>query len=361
MKQNRAIHPGEFLLDALEDLELSCDELAEMLERPSASMERVLKGRARITKPLARDLEMAISTPARIWLNLQESYDEAIGRLSADPLVREDISLLDEIPWREFRRAGWIRDPGTDVERVGELRTLYDVETLCGIENSKHAAAFRISKGTDFNAWAVAAWVQEGVWQTLDRQMAEDYGVFPSFDKEKFKESLPQFRSLTLSESFWPEMRRLCAEVGVALEFVPNVKKSGANGVTYWTEPTSPVIQLSLFRKRADIFWFTFFHEAGHLLLHEGDDFFINLDEKQRTDDKELEADRFAADTLIAPAEYQHFTTVGSFSHHSIVDFAKSVDVHPGIVVGRLHHEGLLRRDFRNDLRFSLTESMFVD
>lgn len=349
------------MLDDLEELELTCDELAERMGRPPTSIERVLKGRARITRPLARDLERAIATPAKIWLKLQASYDEAIDRLSTDPLVREDLALLDEIPWREFRKAGWIRDPGTDVERVGELRTLYDVETLCGIENSQHAAAFRISKGTDFNAWAVAAWVQEGVWQTLDRQKSSEYDGFPSFDRERFAERIPLLRSLTLRERFWPRMRDLCAESGIALEFVPNVKKSGANGVTYWIAPNSPVIQLSLFRKRADIFWFTFFHEAGHLLLHEADDFFINLDEKKRTDEKELEADRFAADTLISPADYQSFAAAGKFSHHSIIDFAQSVGVHPGVVVGRLHHENLLRRDFRNDLRFSLTESMFSD
>ena len=356
----QVIHPGRYVVDELDDLGLSGQELAKRIGRSSKAIDRVLRGRAPITKPLAGDLEVELGLSADVMRRLQQQYDDTVELLAAEPSVCEDIALLPEIPWRHFVKREWIRDVGSEVERVHELRVLYDVDSLSDIENTQHAAAFRISRNTNVDAWALAAWAQEGVWQALDRRKSADFEVFHSFDVETFQASLPQFRSLTLQDRFWPEMRKICADAGVELEFVPNVPKSGANGVTHWIEEDRPLIQLSLFRKRADIFWFTFFHEAGHLLLHEPDDFLINLDERTRTVDRERQADSFAANLLIPQAQFSRFVRQRDFDNDSIVDFADSIGIHPGIVVGRLQNDEILEPSWRNHLRASLDESMFV-
>ncbi len=357
----QAIHPGRYVADELDDLGWSCRDLAERIGRSARAIDRVLRGRAPITQPLANDFEVELGLSAAVLRGLQQRYDETIEHLADEPSMCEDVALLPSIPWRQFLKQGWIRDVGTAVERVCELRVLYDVDSLSGIENSRHATAFRISRNTDVDAWALAAWVQEGLWQALDRRKARGYRVFSSFDAETFEAKLPSFRSLTREERFWPAMRQLCADSGIALEFVPNVPKSGANGVTHWIEEDRPLIQLSLFRKRADIFWFTFFHEAGHLLLHEPDDFFINLDERRRTDEKERQADSFAADCLIPPEKFQRFVALSRFDDESIIDFADSIGIHPGIVVGRMQNDKILDRRWRNHLKVSYAEDVFVD
>lgn len=357
----QAIHPGRYVVDELEERGLPCENLASLMQRPPKSIDRILRGRAPITKPLAQDLESALGLPAAVMRRLQERYDETLKHLAADPAMPVDIQLLGEIPWREFAKRGWIRDLGTDVERVDELRAHYDVRTLSEIQETELAAAFRITKGTDVNSWALAGWLQEGEWQALERQASSDSGIFPSFIPELFKASLPKMREMTRAESFWPALRNQCAAAGVALEFVPHVPKSGANGVTHWLHEDSPLIQLSLFRKRADIFWFTFFHEAAHVILHEQQRVFINLDERLRTDAQELEADQFAADTLIPPQFWEPFQDAGCFDSSSIHELAESIDVHPGIVVGRLQKQELIRNNWHNALRMSYDESMFTD
>ena len=360
LRQNRAIHPGRHLADELDARSLSSDDLAGLLRRPEKSVKSVLSGRAPITKPLAADLERALGIDATLWRNLQASYDEALKRLGADLSMSADIELLDTIPWRTFQKQGWIEDRGTAVERVGELRTLYDVDTLSDIESSQHAAAFRITKKTQFDPWALAAWLQQGEWQAIERRVTGDSELADTFDQERFAATLRSIRGLTSDTSFWPAMRSLCGDAGVHLELVPHVPKSGANGVTRWLDDGRPLIQLSLFRGVADIFWFTFFHEAAHVLAEHRKGACINLDRVPREDDVERDADRFARDILIPLDSWQSFRDRERPSRADIVRFAEDVGVHPGIVVGRLQHEKLIPHSFHNDLRVKLDYDAFT-
>ena len=360
LRQNRAIHPGRHLVDELDARGLSSDDLAGLLRRPEKSVKSVLRGRAPITKPLAAKLERALGIEATFWRNLQASYDEALRRLGADPLMSADIELLDTIPWRTFQKQGWIEDRGTAVERVGELRTLYDVDALSDIENSQHAAAFRITKKTRFDPWALAAWLQQGEWQAIERRVTGDSELADTFDQHRFAANVRRIRGLTRDAPFWPAMRSLCGDAGVHLELVPHVPKSGANGVTRWLDDGRPLIQLSLFRGVADTFWFTFFHEAAHVLAEHRKDACINLDRVPLEDDVERDADRFARDILIPLGEWQTFCDRGRPSRADIVRFADDVGVHPGIVVGRLQHEKLILHSFHNDLRAKLDYDGFA-
>ena len=114
------------------------------------------------------------------------------------------------------------------------------------------------------------------------------------------------------------------------------------------------MIQLSLLYKRDDQLWFTFFHEAGHILLHGKRDIF--LEGTGIGDDKEDDANQFAADTLISPAEYRRFNPRKEhFSAAEVNDFAEQIGIAPGIVVGRLQHDKYLPITHLNGLKRPLT------
>jgi HTH-type transcriptional regulator / antitoxin HigA len=66
-------------------------------------------------------------------------------------------------------------------------------------------------------------------------------------------------------------------------------------------------VRLRLSYKREDQLWFSFFHEAGHVTLHGRRDTFVDF--AAPSDDKrEVQANRFGADYLIASHAYAHFT-----------------------------------------------------
>jgi HTH-type transcriptional regulator/antitoxin HigA len=109
---------------------------------------------------------------------------------------------------------------------------------------------------------------------------------------------------------------------------------------------------MTLRYKWADAFWFSLFHELGHILLHNRQAVILEGKDVDLTDKRlEEEADRFAADTLIAPRAYTAFLKAGRFFAEDIERFARQVGISTGIVVGRLQKEGRIRPSWHNSLR----------
>ncbi len=119
---------------------------------------------------------------------------------------------------------------------------------------------------------------------------------------------------------------------------------------------------MSLRGKTDDHLWFTFFHEAGHIVHHGKEEMFIETSDDDYRQvsrkKKEEEADRFSQDLLIPPDEYRDFLNNGQFGLNVIRTFAQKLGIAPGIVVGRLQHDKVIPFNQGNSLkkRFQFTE-----
>ena len=152
-------------------------------------------------------------------------------------------------------------------------------------------------------------------------------------------------------------MRELLHDAGVLLALVPAIPRAHVSGVARWLNPTRPLIQLSLYGKTNDKFWFTFFHEAAHILLHaDGKEakksiFLDDPNASHSTDPREQEANQWAGNVLI-PEENSN--TLGTLrTKEAVRSFAESIGIHPGIVVGRLQHDHIIEPSWMNDLKQS--------
>ena len=200
------------------------------------------------------------------------------------------------------------------------------------------AASFRRTREKQSDIGAITSWLRMG------EKKAEEQEI-PKYNKFKFERALKQIRELTVlpPQDFEPQLRELCADVGVKLVFVPAISRAHVSGVARWLNGHSPLIQLSLYGKSNDKFWFTFFHEAAHILLHTGQKTDIFLDDPGKTNQssqQEKEADQWARDILISPA--YDFELRNLNGQEEILEFATQLNIHPGIVLGRLQHEGLV-------------------
>jgi HTH-type transcriptional regulator/antitoxin HigA len=134
---------------------------------------------------------------------------------------------------------------------------------------------------------------------------------------------------------------------------VPAIPRAHVSGMARWLNPHKAMIQLSLYGKQNDRFWFTFFHEAAHILLHDKKDIFLdewNDGEKLKSVQEE-EADAWARDFLIPP---EYSDVLGTLrSKDTVQVFAQQIGIHPGIVVGRLQYDGIIQRSWMNDLKES--------
>ena len=291
--------------------------------------------------------------PARIWLDLESAYRLARAReqeAGEGQRLKQETRWLAPFRYAELARLGAVAARTRAIDKVRDLQRFFGVASLDSVmEVHRYQAAFRCGQrgGGDRQPHAIAAWLRLGELRAREIESG-------AFDRPALMAALPTIRSMTRSapEEFPPRLIAELAEAGVALVIQPHLKGTGAHGAVFWLGRERPTILLTIRGRWADVFWFSLFHEIGHILLHGPKAVFIEDDcTPPELQAKEAEANRFAADRLIPPPAYRRFCATGSFTPDAIAAFADDIGVHPGIVVGRLHHDGLLRHDWGNKLR----------
>ena len=339
--------PGETLLEVLETRGMSQAELAERTGRPKKTINEIIKGKAAITPETALQLELVLGIPASFWNSREQHYREAIARERGRQHLESDSEWLEEIPYRAMVSRRWIPETRDKAQLVQEILKFFGVASRASWEGiwKGAQAEFRHSKTFKSEPGAMAAWLRKG-------ELAAQEVVCSPYDSARFKEILVSVRKMTceLPRNFPSVVTRKCATAGVRVVFLPELPGTRVSGATRWLGQMNPLIQLSLRYRTDDHLWFTFFHEAGHILLHGKREAFIEGDEQDQSQ-KELEADTFARDWLIPEKDYRSFRRLGARSCAAIGRFAYQLGIAPGIVVGRLQHDGVLPPTHCNNLK----------
>ena len=90
------------------------------------------------------------------------------------------------------------------------------------------------------------------------------------------------------------KLQELGAKIGIKVIYAQNFKSAPIHGMARWYKDI-PVIQLHDRFKDRNAFWFTFFHELGHIVLHGKKDIFIkNVYYGNKNQQKDDEANMFA-------------------------------------------------------------------
>jgi HTH-type transcriptional regulator/antitoxin HigA len=329
--------PGETLLETLEMHGLSQAELAERTGRPKKTINEIVQGKAAITPETAMQLELVLKVPASFWLAREQKYRAWLARQVENERLDKDTEFLAGLPLKEMAAYYWIEKSRDKREMTKTALTFFGV-----VHSNKiplvQQAAFRKSEAYATNPWALAAWLRKG---EID---AQNMNLQP-YSRERFTSNLHAIRNLTVSkpEIFVPELVKLCADAGVTVVFTRELPKTFVSGATRWLSPDRPLIQFTLRHKCNDMFWFSFFHECGH--VHNEDakrEILMEAKFDGLIDHREVAANKFAMDLLIPPLDLKEFIKTGIFTEESIKVFARRQGIHPGIVVGRLQFEKLL-------------------
>lgn len=351
------IPPGETIQDVLDERGISQAELAQRLNRPLKTVNEIIKGKASITPETALQLEQVLGIPAHFWINLESQYREVMLRIELRKRQQTLVTQSKVYPYHEMSSFGWIKDTRDGVSRVGYLLSYFGVTSFDNIiEEAKLKGAFRISAKHKYSMPAIASWLRKG---SIDGGQIETTDIY---SETKVKELLTRLRQMT----FITEPNKLMAELkeefrkcGIAFVVTRSLKNAPIGGSTRWLGSDKALIQMSLRWRWADIFWFSLFHEIGHILLDGRKEFNVDLISKKVDDAKEREKDEFAKNQLIPPDRYKEFVekvkTQGSVGNiYSLIEaFSQQIGIHPGIVVGRLQHDGLMPNNMnRFRLRF---------
>lgn len=350
--------PGDTILDIAEERGWTQVELAQRLGYSEKHMSQLINGKVPITFDAAQRLERVVGSTINFWVALEANYQKHKARLEAADRHAGWVPWLEELPLKELMACGAIPKQRLNSKNkpavVESCLRFFGVATPdeWRIHYGGMQVAFRRSRAEQSDVGAISAWLR------LGEQQAEKLDG-PKYDKARFEKALHTIRGLTSEqpEIFEPQMRKLLHEAGVLLVLVPAIPRAHVSGVARWLSPTRPLIQLSLYGKTNDKFWFSFFHEAAHILLHanskeEKKSIFLDDPNAAHTDDpREHEANEWSRNWLIPS---QHLQSLASLkTKAAVIDFAQRIGVHPGIVVGRLQHDKLIDPSWMNDLKQS--------
>lgn len=350
-KPDYSVPPGWILEEYLETLGISHAEFARRCGRSPKLISEIISGKASLEPKTALQFEKVLDLDASIWLGIESNYRLHQARKAEEEIAKEYSEWAKSFPIRELVNRGDIQKPESNTDAVSKLLAFFGVASI-DAWTTRYAAvnvAYRHSKSFESNEKALVTWLRIGALEA-ERQECENY------NESHFKDAVGEIRGLTREpiEKALQHAIKLCNQAGVALVLVRPFPRTALSGAARWLSPRKAVIQLSARHKSDDHLWFSFYHEAAHILLHSKKEIFVDANGNGNADIEE-NADNWASKTLIPRTEWARFVTVSSFTKKAVETFAEEQGIAPGIVVGMLQHEEFLPWGSRlNDLKVRL-------
>ncbi|WP_419804347.1 ImmA/IrrE family metallo-endopeptidase [Terriglobus sp.] len=338
--------PGETIVKLMVANRITQQELADELSLPLEAVELLLHGRLPLSRGLAAGVARILGSTESFWLKREKQFQEGKSRLAQElPKEQEWIRTL---PLLDMKKGGALPPDTSKATLAEDCLDFFDVESVD--EWTRRYAEivsttkFRTSASFENKIGALSYWLRKGEIVAENTRCAR-------WNRAGFLNSLPELRKLTRwrePAKFLPEMQRICSANGVALVIERTPKGCVASGATKFLSESKALLMLSFRYLSDDQFWFSFFHEAGHLVLH-GRETFVEGEEKQITE-QEVEANAFAEEVLIPSLLEAELRNVSRHSK-ALVRLALQLGLSPGILVGQMQHKALLLPSQMNFLK----------
>lgn len=334
-------HPATTLNERLEEIGMSRKEFALRTGKPEKTIIAVLKEESSITPEMAVLFENVTQIPAHFWINKQARYNEYVARLKHEEAIKAATEWAMQFPYPEMAKLNWVESTRKVEEKTINLLNYFGIASHQAwdrlyVETELKVAAYTSLKHSH-HPHAISAWLRKGELQAKQFEA-------PAFDVKKLKSNIPAMRKLMVEQpiDFFKQLQELCLQAGVVLLFTPKLPKVPLSGSTRWIYNT-PLIQLTARYKKNDSFWFTFFHELGHIILH-GKKYISleNVDFAASDPEKEEEAHQFAISHTFTNEQEKEVLQNETITEQDIIDFAKKFNTHPAMIIGRLQHDGYI-------------------
>lgn len=331
--------PGDTIREVVRERDLATGTIADAMGLSSDDFDRLLLGELAINLSIANSLSQCLGSTAAFWLTRETQYRLDLERVYAD-------RWSESLPLKQMQDFGWIVAPTSWLNRIEVSLEYFGVENVASWDRLYAAqvedAHFRTSPTFQHQVEATAVWFRACELAVGGIEVAAE------FDRQAFASELPELRKLSRRpdpQEFVPELVRRCARTGVQLAVVPAPKGCTASGVSRMYRDR-PLIALSARHLSDDHFWFTFFHEAAHVVMHDIATPYIDGDWDD-DDGPETEANRFASEVLWGG----HGAWSRPRTHREVISLAQYAGVSPGVIVGQLQHQGILGQSEFNRLK----------
>jgi len=343
--------PGDLIQEYLAELDISARELARRCGRSGKLMSEIIAGKAPIEPETALQLERVLDVSASVWIAMEANYQLHAARQSEHQSMAGSYDWAKLFPLKELAERECLKKVSDKSTQVEELLIFFGVGTVKACEEKIDELLqvdFRTTEKFSADRLALASWLRIGERRATSIET-------DSYDRDVFVKTLGELRGLTRMrlQEVLPAVEARCAKAGVAFVLEKALPKTRASGASRWLSPRKALIQQSARHLTGDHFWFTFFHECAHLLLHSRKEIFIDVEKGagSATPLQEMEANTWASEFLIPSADMRQFQNSFSGDEDEVSDFAARLGIAPGIVVGQLQHSGVVPHHRLNSLK----------
>jgi HTH-type transcriptional regulator/antitoxin HigA len=341
--------PGDTINEILLNKGVSKEQFGENISLSGLKVLQLIEGKQPITNRLAEKLELALGSTKAYWLEREAQYKKDLLRLSEERAERQEWLKL--IPTSDMLNYGWI---DKTYSKEMECLKFFGVSTVDEWYRKYNdilaVTSFRTSASFDSTSESVVTWLRRGEIESKRMELG-------SWSQSSFILAVQKARELTIEKDpqiFIPKLQKIFALCGVAVVVEKAPKRCRASGAAYFISPKKAIIMISGRFLSDDHFWFSFFHEAGHILLHGNMKFFLEFEGKDKNinkDKEEREADAFAGNLLIPEIHRSEFLSLNSREWKKIVRFARKIGTSSGVVLGQLQHLNKIDHRYLNKLK----------
>ena len=343
-----ASSPWETIADILRLRGIDDAEFEDMVGESAGFAAALRSGDRRIDQSFAEALSENLGASVSFWLKRESDFRQSGAKNSSsdfdDPFV-----WLRELPLMDMVAAGWVRKSASKEETLANVLSFFGLSDFSEWRGRYHgvmnSVAFRKSSSFTENTLSTLVWLRQGERAATDMLCAP-------WNPAAFGDALQEIRPLMRQNSpgqFIPRLREICAAAGVAVAVAKAPQGCRASGAARILPGDRAIIQLSFRYLSDDHFWFTFFHEAGHLVLHGENHLFLE-NGSGIMESEEAEANRFSERMLI-PDEFAQSLPGIKPIQRDVIRFAFKAGTSPGIVVGQMQHRKLLAENRLNFLK----------
>lgn len=337
--------PGQLIEALLAEKGWTKRVLALVLDIDETGINHRLSDKRPINAEFAISLEEVFGVPADSFLELQKRYDLAKERIKTQPDQKRKTraQLFGGLPVTEMMSRGWLQaDSIKDVAAIETgLTKFFNVKSADEIGPLPHAAK-KTDMSKDLSLLQLA-------WLYRVKKIAEE-SLVPRYTHDHGLSAVKKLSSLLLSAEEIRKVPRVLEECGIRFVIVEALKSSKIDGVCFWLDENSPVIGMSLRFDRIDNFWFVLRHELEHVIQQHGREsreIIIDSDLQSESVDTESAivaeekiANEAASDFCVPTKKMESFIARKSpfFKEIDILGFAKTINVHPGLVAGQIRN-----------------------
>ena len=332
--------PGDTIKDILSEKGIHLNDLAEKMSISESVLDEIISGDKGINIDLAESFSQILGSTKDFWIRRDAQYQK---RLKA-----ENQRWVENIPYSSMSKEGWVPKTRKFEEKLQNCLAFFKVDSVKAwhrdYNDLLYSVAFRTSRSFDSKLEPTVVWLQKGKIEAGYTNIR--------WCKRTLKSNISDIRDLTLIKDpqiFLPKLKSILEKSGVLFSLVKCPDGCAANGATFFNQG-NPVLLMSARYLSDDHFWFTLFHEIGHLLMHseEGE---IFIEGQCQDSDEEIEANEFAQ-SIIIPEEYiNEFKTLNAREWRKIPRFAAKAGISRGLLIGQMQFHGLIKMDQLNKFK----------